>query len=77
MNTINKRQVYQYNFKFYHSRAGVTYDEFIKILPYLDVKKVAIVEDAEDRAIIGKLTLVKKMVLRSVIDHLWAIYNKV
>lgn len=56
---ISKRQAYRYTFSFEYIRASITYDDFIKILPHLGLKRAAIKRDSRGKSIIGELTLVK------------------
>ena len=64
---------YRYNFTFFYSRAGISYEDFLARLPHFDLKKAAVAKNVGGKLIIGEFTLVRKLVLRSFIEHFWSV----
>jgi hypothetical protein len=73
MISINKRQAYRYNVQFNYSVVGISLESFIKILPVLGAKNALVAKDQREEYLIGQITFVKKMGMKSVIDLILSI----
>ncbi len=67
MNTITKNQASKYDIQFNYSGAGITYEDFLKILSPFGVKTALIERNKKNL-----YTLIKKLVLTSFTNRFWS-----
>lgn len=66
---ISKRQAYKYDVQFNYAAVGISFESFIKILPYFGLKNAQIAD--RGKSIIGRITFEKKIVLTTVAKEFW------